>query len=127
MSLSSIEDAGAWGIISLVVAIIGGFVLYFSYLSKANEGKFEGFKKWMYDFLSFKKMVIENILRVAYVILAIFITLSSFAFISDSFLYFILYLVVGNLVLRIMFEFSLITLIICRNTTEINSKMNKHE
>ena len=116
-----------WIIISLVLAIIGGIVLYFTFLAKKNEGKFTGFTAWMYDFLSFKKMVIENILRILYLIVAIFITLSSFAMISSSFLAFIVYLVVGNLVARIFYELFLITLIMCRNTTEINKKMDRLE
>ncbi len=122
---SSSSDAGIWMIIAAVIAVIGGIVLYFTFLSKKNEGKFEGFKGWIYDFLTFKKMVIENILKIVYLILAIFITLSSFALISSSFIAFLLYLVIGNLVLRVIYELSLVILIICRNTTEINKKMNK--
>ena len=44
--------------------------------TKKNEGKFTGFLGWMYDFLTFKKMVIENILKILYLILAEFITLA---------------------------------------------------
>ena len=120
-------EFGTWGIISFVVAIIGGLVLYFTFLSKKNDGVFQGFKGWIYDFLTFKKMVIENILKIVYLIIAIFITLSSLALISESFIGFIIYLVVGNLVLRVIYELSLVILIICRNTTEMNRKLDKHE
>lgn len=112
-----------WVIISIVVAIIGGIALYFTFLSKKNEGKFTGFWGWIYEFLTFKKMVIENILKVLYLILAIFVTLSSFALISANFLSFLLCLVVGNLIVRICYELFLVVLVICRNTTEINKKM----
>ena len=120
-------ELGGWGVASLIIAVIGGLVLYFTFLSKKNDGVFEGFKGWAYDFLTFKKMVIENILKVVYLILAIFTTLVSFSFISESFLAFIITLVVGNLVIRIIYELSLVVLIICRNTTEINRKLDKHE
>lgn len=120
-------ELGVWGIISAVIAVIGGFVLYFTFLSKSNEGKFTGWKGWMYDFLTFKKMVIENILKIVYLILAIFITLSSLGVISESFLGFLAYLIVGNLVLRVIYELSLVILIICRNTTEINKKLSKND
>ena len=96
-------ELGTWGIISAVVAVIGGLVLYFTFLAKHNDGVFAGFKGWMYDFLTFKKMVIENILKIVYLIIAIFITLSSLALISESFIGFILYLVIGNLVLRVIY------------------------
>lgn len=120
-------DVGVWGIISAVIAVIGGIALYFTFLSKNNEGKFEGFKAWMYDFLTFRKMVIEHVLKIVYLILAIFITLSSLGLISTSFIAFILTLVIGNLVLRVIYELSLVILIICRNTTEINKKMDKKD
>ena len=114
-----------WTIISAVVAIGGAFALYFTFLKRSNETKFTGFWGWMYDFLTFKKMLIEHILRIAYLICAIFITLGSFALIGENVLYFFAALIGGNIVLRISYEAMMIFLLICRNTTEINSKMNK--
>lgn len=124
---TSAPNAGGliWIIISIVLAVVGGIAIYFTFLSKKNERKFTGFLGWMYDFLTFKTLVIENILKVLYLIIAIFITLSSFAMISSSFIVFLLYLVVGNLIARIAYEMLLVKLVICRNTTEINSKMDK--
>ena len=116
-----------WLIIAAVLAVVGGLVLYFTFLSKKNEGKFTGFLGWMYEFLNFKKMTLEAILKVTYLMLAIYITLASFATIGSSFLGFLLTLVLGNLVLRIVYEFSLILLVICRNTTDINNKLNKND
>ena len=121
----SIASSGnlIWIIISAVLAVVGGIILYFTFLAKKNEGKFTGFLGWMYDFLTFKKMVIENILKVCYLIVAIFITLASFAMISASFVSFLLSLILGNLIARIMYELFLVVLVICRNTTEINKKL----
>ena len=126
-SSSASNGNSVWIIISAVIAVIGGIVLYFTFLSKKNEGKYTGFLGWMYDFLTFKKMVIENILKIIYLIAASFITLASFAVISNSFLSFVLVLVVGNLVTRIMYELFLVVLIICRNTTDISKKLDKKE
>ena len=128
-NLFSMTGSGnqVWIIVSLVLAIVGGIVLYFTFLAKKNETKYTGFLGWMYDFLTFKKMVIENILKILYLIIAVFITLSSFAMISSSFLAFIMYLVIGNLIARIMYELFLVVLIICRNTTDISKKLDKKE
>ena len=126
-SLSSISGSLVWTIIAAVVAVVGGIVLYFTFLSKKNEGKFNGFLGWMYEFLTFKKLVIENILKICYLIVAIFVTLSSFSVISTSFLGFILYLTLGNLIARIVYELLLVVLVICKNTTEINSKMKSKD
>ena len=79
----------------------------------------------LYEFVKFKKMYITTILKVSYLILAIFITLSSFSLISTSFVGFLLTLLFGNLVLRIAYEFSLVLLSIHENVSEINKKMKK--
>lgn len=117
--------SGIWTIVSVILAIIGGIVLYFTFLSKKNEGKFTGFLGWLYDFLTFKKMMIENVLKILYIIVALFVTLSSFGLISISFLAFLLTLVIGNVLTRVIYELLLVKLVICKNTTEINKKLNK--
>ena len=110
-------------IIALILAIAGGILVYFLFLKKDNENKFTGFLKYLYEFLSFKKMWLESILKISYLILAIYISLMSFELIGTSFLGFILTLVFGNIVLRVVYELSLLLLTICRNTTEINKKL----
>ena len=120
---SGLFGNAVWVIIAAVIAVIGGIALYFTFLSKKNEGKYTGFLGWMYDFLTFKKLVIENILKILYLIAAIFITLSSFAVISSSFLGFLCYLVIGNVLVRVGYEMLLVILVICRNTTEMNKKL----
>lgn len=117
--------SGIWTIVSVILAIIGGIVLYFTFLSKKNEGKFTGFLGWLYDFLTFKKMMIENVLKILYIIVALFVTLSSFGLISIRFLAFLLTLVIGNVLTRVIYELLLVKLVICKNTTEINKKLNK--
>lgn len=126
-TMNSVASSAIWVIVSLVLAIVGGIVLYFTFLKKDNEGKYTGFLGWMYDFLTFKKLTIENVLKILYLMCAIFVTLSSFSTISTSFIAFLLYLVVGNLVVRIAYELILVRLIICRNTTEINKKLDKKD
>ena len=106
--------SGIWTIVSVILAIIGGIVLYFT-----------GFLGWLYDFLTFKKMMIENVLKILYIIVALFVTLSSFGLMSISFLAFLLTLVIGNVLTRVIYELLLVKLVICKNTTEINKKLNK--
>ncbi len=126
-SLNSAIGSSVWLIVSLILAIVGGILVYFLFLNKKNEGKFTGFVAWLYDFLSFKKMFLETLLKITYLILAIYVTLSSFALIGSNFLLFLGTLLVGNLVVRIIYEFSLILLVICRNTTEIAKNTKKSD
>ena len=110
-----------WLLIALIVAIIGGICLYFTVFSDKNKGKYTGFMAWLYDFVKFKKMYITTILKIIYLISAIFVTLASFAWIKEPLVFFLI-LVIGNLVLRISYEFSLVLLSIHENVVEINEK-----
>ena len=113
-----------WVIVSLVVSIIGCFLVYFLFLKKEMKNE-KPIIKWLRDFLNFDKMLIEPILKIAYIFTALFITLSSFALIGSSFLTFILTLAGGNIIARVGYEFSLILVMLWRNTTEIKNRMKK--
>lgn len=113
-----------WPIVSFIVALIGGAVLYFLFF-KPNTKMPNAFLEWLKEFFNFHKMLIEDILKITYLVLVIFITLSSFSLITTSFVAFLAMLVIGNLVLRIVFELCLINIMIWKNTNEINKKMKK--
>lgn len=118
------SSTSVWTIVAFILAIIGGIVLYFTVFSKQNEKKYKGFMAWLYDFVTFKKLMLETILKVLYIVTALFITLSSFALVSVNFVTFLLYLIVGNVLARIVYEFSLLMITICKNTTEMNKKLD---
>ena len=69
--------------------------------------------------------MLEDILKVSYLIIAIFITLFSFGLIGTSVVSFLATLIGGNLILRISYELSILLIKICQNTSEINSKLKK--
>jgi len=121
---SQVNDAYNWTIVALVLSVIGGILAYILFVKK--DVKLENkFLIWFKSFLDFKEMLIETILKVTYIILAIFITLSAFKLISVSFIGFLVSLVFGNLMLRLIYEASLMFVMIWRNTSEINNKMKK--
>ncbi len=122
--VSSGINISVWGLIAFIIAIIGGIVLYFLFINdnKTEKNKYlQGIK----EFFGFKKMLIEDLLKIIYLILAIFITLYSFELIRESFIAFIFTLLIGNLVLRLIFESILVNIMIWKNTNEINKKMKK--
>ena len=114
---------GVWSIVSLILAIIGGIVLYFLFTSKKNKGEYKGFLAWLHSFLRFDKMLIETILKIAYIFAALFITLSSFALIPANFFSFLGMLVGGNIMARVIHEAALIKVMIWKNTTEIKKNL----
>ena len=123
-NLFAAADLGIWGIISLVLALVGCFLVYFMFVTKKDEPKGK-FLIWLKNFLKFDKMLIEPILKISYIFCAIFITLSSFALISTSFIGFLLYLVIGNLLFRLIYEASLILIMLWKNTNEIKNRLKK--
>lgn len=118
------NNAGSieWTIVAAILAIIGGILVYILFVNK-KEKLTNKYLIWLKEFLAFKKMLIEVILKVSYIIIAIFITLTSFNLISSSFISFLLYLIIGNAIARLIYEGSLIILMIWKNTNEINKKI----
>ena len=124
-SAASTSNSSVAAIVALVCAIVGSILVFVLFLRKENETKYTGFIKWLYDYLQFNKLTIDIILRFTYLFLAIFITVMSFGLISSSFLGFLLTLILGNLVLRVVYEFSMLVILIHRNVRELNEKNKK--
>ncbi len=123
ISTSSRVDA-TWLVVSAVLAIIGGIVAYFLFISKKKDN-FSGFLAWLHDFLNFKVYFIDMFLKTLYVICTIYITLGSFSLIGSSVAAFFLMLIMGNVMLRVGYEFILMFLTLVNNTTDINSKLTQ--
>ncbi len=121
-SLAAVESSNVWSIIALVLSICGAIVGYFLFV-KPEKKYPQKFVNWLRSFLNFNEMLIEPILKVTYIFLALLITLTSFNVISYSFPYFLLYLILGNLVVRVIYEASMMMVGIWKNTKEINKKM----
>lgn len=114
-----------WVIIALILSLVGCFLVYFMFVKKNNKLKNEKLE-WLRSFLRFDKMLIETILKIAYIFAALFITLGSFAFFAlgfGGFLLCLLTIVFGNLIARICYEGMLIKIMIWKNTTEIKEKL----
>ena len=111
-----------WTIVAFVLALVGCFVVYFLFVKKNVDSK-NKFVLWLQEFLRFNKMLIEPIIKISYIFGAIFLTLGSFALIPTSFVSFLVALVVGNLVLRVAYEASIMLVMLWKNTSEINKKL----
>lgn len=117
-------EFGIWGVVAAVLAIVGGILVYFLFVKKDEEPKGK-FLKWLKDFLSFKVMWIEAILKVIYYMGTIFLILGSFALINVSFIGFLLTLVGGPIILRLIYEAFIMFIMIWRNTTDIVKNTKK--
>ena len=124
---SAATGASIWGIIALVLAIVGGILVYFLFVKAKTEPKGK-FAKWLKDFLSFKIMWIEPILKVGYYVATIFTVLYSFTFLAlggYGFLMFLMCLVLGPIIIRIVYEATMMFIMIWRNTRDIAENTKK--
>ena len=112
-----------WIIVSVIIALIGCFVIYFVFVENKKFQTKNKFVAWLVDFLRFDKMLIESILKIAYIFMAILITLGSFALIPANFFSFLGMLIIGNIVARVIYEAALIKVMIWKNTTEIKKNL----
>lgn len=114
-------------VILFLIALVGGICAYLMFVKSDEEPRDPRLVK-LKEFLSFKKMIIEGLLKATYIIFALFVTLFSFQImIGTSFITGLMMLILLNIMLRIGYEASLIVLLIWRNTSDINKKLGKSE
>lgn len=114
-------------VILFLIALVGGICAYLMFVKSDEEPKDPRLLK-LKEFLSFKKMIIEGLLKATYIIFALFITLYSFLIMIDtSFITGLMLLILLNVMLRIGYEASLIVLLIWRNTSDISKKLGKSD
>ncbi len=121
---SSLTGFGAvWLIIACVLAIVGGILIHFLFVKDKNEPKGK-FMKWLKDFLAFKTMWVETILKITYYIATLFFMIASFAFLPNIFA-FITMLIIIPIFIRLAYELSIMFVMIWRNTKEISENTKK--
>ena len=124
---SGLEGVGVWILIAFILAIIGGILTYFLFVKNTAEPKGR-FAKWLKEFLSFRIMWLEPILKVLYYIATIFVMLFSFSFLSMGgmgVIMFLFTLILGPVFVRITYEFTMMFVMIWRNTRDIAENTTK--
>ena len=112
-----------WTIISVILAIVGGILVYFLFVK--NKEKFSKKLETLREILDFKKMFIEPLMKVLYYICTIYVILGSFSLVSVSFVSFLLQLILGPIIIRLVYEGILIGIEIWKNTSEIAKNTKK--
>ena len=110
-----------WFIIAGILAVIGGILVYFLFVKNKKDPKGK-FAKWLKDFLSFKIMWLEPILKIFYYILTIGCILVSFGFLGyggAGVLMFFITLIGGPILIRLGYEMTMMFIMIWRNTRDI--------
>ena len=123
----TMEGMGIWTIIALILAIIGAVLVYFLFVKAKEEPKGK-FLKWLKNFLAFKIMWIEPILKVVYYFGTIFIILFSFNFLAlggAGILTWLITLILGPIAVRLAYEMTMMFIMIWRNTENISEDIEK--
>ena len=108
-------------VLAALVIVAGGLALYFLFVRKPN--RFQGAAAKLHDALNFRTFYTEKLLRALYSITVVTIVVYSVVLLFTHFFTALLVFVLGNLVARIVYEYALLLLVLCRNTQEINRKM----
>ena len=122
-STSAVANTGSFGLVAFIIALAAAIVVYFTFMKADNDKKLDGFAKKLYDFLHFKKFIIVDFVKIAYIFSAVFITLLALYMLTVQAIVALVLLIVGNIVARIGYEAFMVMYSIYENTKEINKKM----
>ena len=120
---ASSSSSTSGSLIAFIVAIAASIVIYFVFMDKKEENKYTGFVKNLYDFLHFKINFIEAFLKIAYIATTLYVTITSFSLIKVDVALFFMTLILGNIIIRILYEAAFLLYNIYLNTKEINNKL----
>lgn len=120
---TSLSTAGIVAVIALFIAIAASLILYFTFMNKKNIGHYSGFSEKLYNFLHFRTMWLENMLKFFYVFTAIFITVFSFdSLFNDYYLGFFIMLIGGNIACRLAYELLMLFVRLCTDVSAMRGQ-----
>lgn len=123
--MNYVNHALVLGIVVLVSLIVG-VILFFTFFRKKNERKFTGVKGKIYHFMNFNRFYAEDILRFVYIVATCVVTAVGIAtIVLGSFLVGIAELIGINLALRVAFELVMMFIILCRKTVSLDRKLDR--
>ncbi len=120
-----------WSIIAMVLAVAGGIMVYYLFVAAKTTPK-NNFLKRLKDFLGFKLMCIEPLIKILYYVCTIFTVLYSFNFLSlvgtlggSAVLMFFMFLIGIPITIRIIYEAIIMFINIWHNSQEIADNTKK--
>ncbi len=127
-------------IISSIVALILSVLAFVLIMPKSKRDGLNKFFRWVYDLFHFRFLILEYIIKGLYVISTIgsicfgffllFSGYESYSFINDSYsfqsyaLEGLIVMIGGPIAIRIVFELIMMFILVVKNTSEINMKMD---
>lgn len=129
MRVTSGSDATTVVVISALVSLVIAILLWALVLPEKKRPKLGKFFTFLADIFNFKSLLIEKILKFTYVFLTFFAIVFGFCMLfievygESMALYGVLIIILGPIGLRLVYELSLLGIILVKNVIEINNKM----
>ena len=125
-----ISPAVTVGIISGLVSLVCSILVWTLVMPEKKRPKLNAFFTFVSDVFNFRSLLIEKILKFTYLLLTLFAILFGFlAFIVSindgrAALIGLLVMILGPIVLRLIYELSMMAVLLVKNVIEINNKMS---
>ena len=130
MRVTSGPDATMVVVISALISLVIAILLWALVLPEKKRQKLDKFFAFLADVFNFKSLLIEKILKFTYVFLTFFAIVFGFCMLfivsygESMALYGVLVMILGPIALRLVYEISLLGIILVKNVIQINNKLN---
>lgn len=117
-------------VISVLVALVLTILLWILVIPEKRRPKLGKFFAFLADLFNFKSLLIEKILKFTYVLLTLFAIVFGFCMLfivsygESMALYGVLIMILGPIALRLVYELSMMGVLLVNNVIEINRKMS---
>ena len=116
------KNANTYHIVGLVLGIMAAVLGYFLFVKP--EKKYDSkFINWARSFLNFSTDTVEGLLKMLYMLAAVYSLVTTINWISVDFLKFLENLVLYQVLIRVAFELLMVPVRILKQTKEINKKL----
>lgn len=111
-------------IIGLIVALVATVIIYLFVMPERGRDKLPGFLGFLHDFFNFKTLMVEKIIRVLNVFCSVgCIAVGIFLLFGSNFVWGILLIIFGPLVVRVIYELMMLKILQVQNVISINRKL----
>lgn len=111
-------------IIGLILALLATVATYLFIMPEKARDTLPRFLQFVHDIFNFKSLLIEKILKALYVFCTIgCIGVGIFLLFGSNFVWGILLIILGPLVVRIVYEFLMLMILLVQNVIAINRKI----
>lgn len=118
-------------VFSLILSLAAAIAAFILIVPDSKRRQFTGFLRMLHDILNFKQLLIEKILKFCYIFFTVFAVLSgffgSFQYMEydagEGLLIMLASLTLIPLLIRVIFEFSMMAILLVKNVIDINKKL----